>query len=145
MIRLTSLLVAGLGLTMLIAGENPAEGDPPAATRTAFDPAGVRIGTEAADAVLFDDPAAIERAVAAVTVPAAAVPSQAATPDYWVVTGNRVNLRGGPSTSDAIVGQVGEGQRAEVLERTDSGWLRIRTEGSATDAWIFGRFLQRQV
>lgn len=63
--------------------------------------------------------------------------------DLWYVTGNRVNLRGGPSTSDAVVGQVVLGQAAEVLEETADGWFRIRTRDGADTGYIFGQFLSQ--
>ncbi|WP_226782202.1 SH3 domain-containing protein [Oceaniglobus trochenteri] len=108
---------------------------------------------------LKDEQRAIEIALAA-TVPAdepADAPvrrvqignSDADTPEadtpeqegLWYVTGTTVNLRGGPSTSDAVVGRVRLGQRAEVVEETADGWYRIRTADDGQDGYIFGKFL----
>lgn len=59
--------------------------------------------------------------------------------DYRYVTASRVNLRGGPGTSTPVVGQVGLGAQAEVIEDRD-GWYRIRlTDGGS--GWIYGKFL----
>ncbi|MEM7719575.1 MAG: SH3 domain-containing protein [Pseudomonadota bacterium] len=61
--------------------------------------------------------------------------------DYWYVTGSRVNLRGGPSTSNAVVGQVTQGMEAEVLSDRD-GWYEIRLADGSGTGWIFGSFLE---
>ncbi len=58
----------------------------------------------------------------------------------WVVTGNNVNLRNGPGTGNAVVGQVVLGTKADVLESKD-GWHRIETADGASSGWIFGKFL----
>lgn len=62
------------------------------------------------------------------------------TRELWSVTGTLVNLRSGPSTNDAVIGQVSEGMTAEVISESD-GWYQIETIEGATTGWIFGRFL----
>jgi hypothetical protein len=62
--------------------------------------------------------------------------------DLWYVTGTTVNLRAGPGTGNAVVGQVVEGEAAEVLSGQD-GWYQIRTADGGVEGWIFGRFLSR--
>lgn len=62
----------------------------------------------------------------------------------WFVTGSRVNLRAGPSTSDAVVGQAVLGQRAEVVQETADGWFQIRVRDSGQSGYIFGQFLSDQ-
>ncbi len=62
---------------------------------------------------------------------------------YWVVTGTRVNLRGGPGTGNAVVGQVVLGDEAEVLD-TANGWYQIRLADGSVSGWIFGKFLNEQ-
>ena len=61
----------------------------------------------------------------------------------WIVTGNSVNLRNGPGTGNAVVGQVSLGTKADVLE-TQDGWHRIRTADGTSSGWIFGKFLDEQ-
>lgn len=63
--------------------------------------------------------------------------------DYWYVTGSRVNLRGGPSTSEVIVGQATLGMEAEVLSGRN-GWYEIRLADGSGSGWIFGEFLKNQ-
>ncbi|MEM7752870.1 MAG: SH3 domain-containing protein [Pseudomonadota bacterium] len=64
-------------------------------------------------------------------------------PELWYVTGARVNLRGGPGTSNAVIGQVSWGAEAEVLADKD-GWYQIRLADGSSAGWIFGQFLDNQ-
>lgn len=59
---------------------------------------------------------------------------------YWYVTGDRVNLRGGPGTGNAVVGQATLGAEAEVLGDAN-GWYQIRLADGSASGWIYGRFL----
>ncbi|RVV97468.1 SH3 domain-containing protein [Mesobaculum littorinae] len=168
MIRLTAMLIAGLYITMAVAG-----GDRPvdvagvevtrggdigggllgAANASEVDPA---TGEPKQDRLAIDDyDGAVARAIAAsqsyerpaparvaVVEPASAAPTQAeaaAAKDLWYVSGSNVNLRSGPSTSNPVVGRAAEGDRAEMLEQ-EGGWYRIRLETGKT-AYIYGKFL----
>lgn len=61
----------------------------------------------------------------------------------WFVTGDSVNLREGPSTSNGVIGRVSLGQPAEVLSDTSGDWIRIRT-ADGTDGWIYGKYLSAE-
>lgn len=77
---------------------------------------------------------------------AAAVEEATATqvePEYWYVSGSKVNLRQGPGTGNAVVAQVTQGTEALVLDRRD-GWMQIETRDGGTSGWIFGKFLNEQ-
>ena len=63
---------------------------------------------------------------------------------FWYVTGSRVNLRGGPGTANAVVGQVTFGAEAEVLSDQD-GWYQIRLADGSAAGWIFGKFLNENL
>jgi len=75
------------------------------------------------------------------SVDAMKVPAVSA--DTWYVTGERVNLRDGPGTSNPVVGQAIFGMAAEVLDDRD-GWYRVRLADGAVTGWIFGRFLNEE-
>ncbi len=165
MIRLTAMLVVCLFGVMMVAGgapDRPQGSDQPAeAVRAAPDPVLVAqegaqprlaLADEAAAVALALEagekgpgpagPAAVEAAVpddaaADGAAVAAAAPGEAAETRY--VTGSRVNLRAGPSTADAIVGQADAGAAATVIGERPDGWVNIRLDGA--EAWIFGRFL----
>ncbi len=61
----------------------------------------------------------------------------------WVVSGNRVNLRQGPGTSNAVVTQVTLGTEAEVIG-SKNGWMQIVTVDGDTTGWISGKYLKEQ-
>jgi hypothetical protein len=75
--------------------------------------------------------------------PADTATAEASTPAFWYVTGSRVNLRGGPGTSNPVVGQVTLGMEAEVLSDRD-GWYEIRLANGSGTGWISGKFLGQQ-
>ncbi len=60
--------------------------------------------------------------------------------EMWYVTGSRVNIRSGPSTSNGIVTQAVFGDEAEPLSSTANDWIEIRMSNGQT-GWIFGKFL----
>lgn len=105
----------------------------------------VRIALEAGKAYRTDRKLAPLRggrvaAIATETKTGAPVASADVDGPLRYVTGSRVNLRAGPGTGNAVVGQVVLGDAAEVLDDRD-GWYQIRTTDGATSGWIFGRFL----
>lgn len=63
--------------------------------------------------------------------------------NLWYVTGSRVNLRAGPGTGNAVVGQVALGDATEVLDDRD-GWYQVRTSDGGVSGWIYGKFLAEQ-
>ena len=62
----------------------------------------------------------------------------------WYVSGERVNLRAGPGTGNAVVAQLKRGDPATVLSDRD-GWYQIRTADGSVSGWIFGKFLTDQM
>lgn len=56
------------------------------------------------------------------------------------VSASAANVRGGPSTNNAVIGRVTRGEEVAVLETVD-GWSRIRIEGDGVDGWISTRLL----
>lgn len=69
---------------------------------------------------------------------AEAAPDAIAAGPLREVMGDRVNVRAGPGTGFDVVGQLGRGERAEVLDRRD-GWALVRV--GATEGWMSERFL----
>lgn len=57
------------------------------------------------------------------------------------VTGNSVNLRAGPSTADAVLTALLQGERVELLGATDTGWAQIRTISTGVEGFMATRFL----
>ena len=73
---------------------------------------------------------------------APAVKSSRATPNGEVVaiTGNRVNLRAGPSTNDAVVGQLTRGTKAQVVGRPAKGWIELQDLETGLHGFMAERF-----
>lgn len=61
--------------------------------------------------------------------------------DLYTVTGNRVNLRGGPSTANPVVGALTFGAVAEALSDPVNGWLEIRDMNTGLTGYMAARFL----
>ena len=155
MIRLTLLLLAGIAITLSVAGRDLPEiaaTDTAAVTRKQTDPPTAPSGRLALD----DEAGAIERVLnAAKTIQPATVQPAAVqtTPTEGVrsesgavratVNAERVNLRPGPSTSNSVIDQVVRDQTVEILGAQDD-WARIRVTQTGLEAWIFGRFLTPQ-
>lgn len=170
MIRLTITLLFGIGVTMVLAGRDieRAEGsdqpmDEVAVMRLDPSPEALQeAGTfrDMAMAIPLEDteeamaaalrateeghPAPEDRPAPADKIVASAAPEATPAPepvDHWYVTGSRVNLRSGPSTSTAVIGQVTYGAPAEVIEETPDGWFRIAVPGTGAEGYIYGKFL----
>ena len=74
--------------------------------------------------------------------PAANVPAQEiSNADIRQVSGNRVIMRNGPSTSFDVLDQLGRGDRVEVLASNDDGWVRLRVEATGQVGWMAERLL----
>ncbi|EPX76920.1 SH3 domain-containing protein [Litoreibacter arenae] len=82
-------------------------------------------------------PPAAPEPVAAQTI---AAPAPAAT-DIRRVTGRRVNLRAGPSTTTAILGRAVRDDTAEVIELLPSGWAKVYILDTGLEAYISAQFL----
>ena len=56
--------------------------------------------------------------------------------DIRTVSGNRVNVRGGPSTDFEIVTRLVRGDAVEILEDNGNGWVRMRPVDGGTEGWM---------
>ena len=81
--------------------------------------------------------------------PVEATPVAAASPasegTLMYVSGRSVNVRGGPSTRDAVVGRLTRGEAVTVVWVEDNGWARIRVEGDGVDGYMSMDFLSDSV
>lgn len=70
-------------------------------------------------------------------------PAATPTPDFaYVVTNQTVNLRSGPGTAFARVGQAEAGQRYRILGKNEDGsWWQIQL-ADGKEAWIVGDLVQ---
>lgn len=56
--------------------------------------------------------------------------------DLRTVSGNRVNVRGGPGTDFGIVGRLVRGDEIRVIEDNGAGWVRFETSDGGTSGWM---------
>lgn len=158
MIRLGALLLATLAGLFLILSVWGA-GNPRADRRPVPDP------QPAAQDAGIPDPAPAEAQVS----PAAVVQAESQTPErvqrfpgpalrpspehageapapvpsdgpVLYVTGDRVNVRAGPSTGDRVVTALGRGAAVQALGAQDAEWVNIR-DADGRMGYIAGRFL----
>lgn len=61
---------------------------------------------------------------------------QAANFDIRYVTGNLVNMRGGPGTEYGKVGKLTQGTEVAVLEAPGNGWLMLRVMDTGEEGWM---------
>lgn len=82
---------------------------------------------------------------AAVASPISAAPNPTAAParealtlqrDIRAVAGTRVNLRGGPGTSYAVMGQLTQNAKVEILADPGTGWVKLRPLAGGPTGWM---------
>lgn len=69
-----------------------------------------------------------------------AAPEPEAAP-FLYVTGSRVNVRGGPSTSHGVINSLGYGTAVEDLGDAKGGWRQIRILETGERGFMSGTFL----
>jgi len=57
------------------------------------------------------------------------------------VSGNRVNVRSGPSTQNPVMGRLVKNDSAELVEAMDNGWSKIRFGESSRIGFMASKFL----
>lgn len=67
----------------------------------------------------------------------------AASADLRRVSGNRVNMRGGPSTDFGVLATLTRGEEVEVLETPGNGWVKLMVVASGQEGWMAERLLTR--
>lgn len=56
--------------------------------------------------------------------------------DLRLVTGNLVNVRGGPGTEFDVVGKLARGATVEVLAENGDGWVEMRSTNGEVIGWM---------
>jgi hypothetical protein len=56
--------------------------------------------------------------------------------DLRQVTGNKVNMRNGPSTDYSVVARLARGDTVEVLAEPGNGWLKLRVSDTGHIGWM---------
>ncbi|MGR3570957.1 SH3 domain-containing protein [Brevirhabdus sp.] len=172
MLRLTTLLIAGLYLSLAIFGQD--NGPKSIATATiqpnvtastkgaSFTPEMKQKAIAAASASLkapkkdvlasigtSDAPqgyiSSITPSETALVATEVSAKAEGAADDKRVyVTGTVVNLRSGPGTSNPVVEKLKLGTAATILQEMDNGWVQIRDETTGVQGYMSGRFVSPQ-
>lgn len=58
-----------------------------------------------------------------------------------MVSASVLNMRAGPSSRNAIVGALSNGELALVTGEQKRGWVPVRAMGSEAEGWVFARYL----
>ncbi|MEL6808404.1 MAG: SH3 domain-containing protein [Pseudomonadota bacterium] len=80
-----------------------------------------------------------DQQIVALSAPAAsAAPavSQDADFDIRSVSGNSVNVRGGPGTNFSVVNRMVRGDKVEILQDPGQGWVQLRPVGGGPVGWM---------
>lgn len=56
--------------------------------------------------------------------------------DVRSVSGNSVNVRGGPGTSFSVVNRMVRGDQVEILQNPGDGWVQLRPVGGGPVGWM---------
>ncbi|TFL17488.1 SH3 domain-containing protein [Jannaschia formosa] len=130
-----------------ILGLSPSE---PQVTRTvvaAPDPAVVAASAPAPSAPtprLIGEPVVVSLvAPAAAATPETAAAAEPGTEGLLRVTGSRVNMRSGPSTSNDVVDSLPRGTLAEAIGEPVDGWQEIRDVSTGLTGFMAARFLEQ--
>lgn len=168
MIRWTIVLCLGLFLTLQIAGEDQGQrrlgliqGEidamtdaKKAAELTATDVASkastspstpeapvVHVAFAPSATLVSPKPASVPAPTEQVEVITASTAAAEQEGTIMFVSGRSVNVRGGPSTRNPVVGKLSQGDAVLVVWAEDNGWARIRVEGDGIDGYMAMDFL----
>ncbi|MFN3575679.1 MAG: SH3 domain-containing protein [Tabrizicola sp.] len=59
----------------------------------------------------------------------------------WYVVANSVNVRAEPSTEAEILGRLGSGEAALMVQQVDADWARIVIQGDGVEGYVAIRYL----
>lgn len=74
---------------------------------------------------------------------AAAAEAEPASVELWRVAATEVNFRAGPSTDDAILTSLTQGDEVEFLSEAGDGWAHLRVRATGQEGYMSQQFLER--
>jgi len=63
------------------------------------------------------------------------------TGTIWYVVANSVNVRAEPSTAGEVLGKLGSGEAALLVQTVDAEWARIVIQGDGVEGYVALRYL----
>lgn len=90
-----------------------------------------------------EDPVFSLASVGTEAVPAAPQPEVAdgGAGTIWYVVANSVNVRAEPSTDAEVLGKLGSGEAALLVQAVDDDWARIVIQGDGVEGFVAMRYL----
>lgn len=129
MLRMTLLLVAGVGLTLVIAGQDDG--------RQRAGLANAPVLQTAQTHRFIPTPV---YSPAPQSAPAMAAVASEAPLRTAFVTANRLNVRQGPSSQGTVMASLDKGEEVGIV-RTDRDWTLVRLEGDGVEGWVASSYL----
>ena len=68
-------------------------------------------------------------------------PADGGTGTIWYVVANSVNVRAEPSTEGEVLGKLGSGEAALLVQAVDEEWARIVIQGDGVEGFVAMRYL----
>ncbi|MGB3244027.1 MAG: SH3 domain-containing protein [Sulfitobacter sp.] len=107
-----------------------------ALTKANIDPeSGVAVNTDTITSSA-DTPAIIPSLIAPNDNGTSTTTNTPAISDIRIVSGNRVNVRGGPGTDFSVVSRLARGDSVEILEDNGDGWVLMRPVDGGSEGWM---------
>ncbi|MCJ8138500.1 SH3 domain-containing protein [Falsirhodobacter halotolerans] len=128
---MTLLLAAGVGLTLVIAGQDAGHQRAGLAHAQAVQTAATHRFIPTPQYSAVPDAAPVMAAMAS------EAPLSTAH-----VTANRLNVRQGPSPQATVLSSLTRGEEISVV-KVDGGWTLIRMEGDGVEGWVSSSYLEQ--
>ncbi len=91
---------------------------------------------EEPQAVVFDSSLTPQIILPSLIATSSSPAAQSFSDDVRTVTGNRVNVRGGPSTSFGVVSKLTRGEQVRILEDSGDGWVLMEPVEGGESGWM---------
>jgi len=110
--------------------------DTGAATDVSYVPVAQNIAVNGANTPAIIPSLIVPNDSGAAIVDASAGTNLSSEADIRSVSGNRVNVRGGPGTEFQVVTKLGRGDSVEIIQDNGDGWVKMRPVDGGPEGWM---------
>jgi hypothetical protein len=110
--------------------------DTGAATDVSYVPVAQNIAVNGADTPAIIPSLIVPNDSGAAIVDASVETNLSSEADIRSVSGNRVNVRGGPGTEFQVVTKLGRGDSVEIIQDNGDGWVKMRPVDGGPEGWM---------
>ena len=110
--------------------------DTGAATDVSYVPVAQNIAANGADTPAIIPSLIVPNDSGAAIVEARAETNLSSEANIRSVSGNRVNVRGGPGTEFQVVSKLGRGDSVEIIQDNGDGWVKMRPVDGGPEGWM---------